>query len=474
MSCALSSALVLAGGCLLVADSRAQTNDDVNAGIQFNFSTPGARSLAMGGAFLALADDATAAYTNPAGLTNLTVGGSEVTVELRQWSYTNIFPDRGHIAGAPSGIGIDTVGGLQDGTADSRTEGLSFLSVGYVVPGGWTLAVYRHQLASFEARATAQGFLQGEGNDVFRVFPSRSRLNLEIANYGLAAGYRLLTSEKRGSLSVGLGLSYYQSEMFSSTERFSRLNRDEAGEERHRQPGGFFGPADFLGDNLNNTILQEGQDSDWGFNLGLLWRSGGKEAWRLGAAYRRGPSLASHARFIFGPAAERADPRNKNGSEAAGVGGEAVLHVPDVYGVGVAWSPARGKLRLTLDADRVEYSRLLDGLTNVLLQAQTTFRRSEYRIPDADELHLGVEYVFFVLESKLVGTARFGAWQEPDHALDYVGSNPIFIARFRPGEDQVHVASGLGFVIGENFQLDVAYDHSDRDRVLSVALVKFF
>src|SRR5574340_865677 len=47
--------------------------------IQLNLVNPGGKSLAMGGAFVALADDATAALANPAGLTQLTawqVGGS--------------------------------------------------------------------------------------------------------------------------------------------------------------------------------------------------------------------------------------------------------------------------------------------------------------------------------------------------------------------------------------------------------------
>jgi hypothetical protein len=38
---------------------------------QFDFLNPGARSLALGSAFIAVADDATAAFTNPAGLTFL-------------------------------------------------------------------------------------------------------------------------------------------------------------------------------------------------------------------------------------------------------------------------------------------------------------------------------------------------------------------------------------------------------------------
>ena len=78
--------------CILhpIADvANAQTNLETNAGIQFNFSTPGASNLALGGAFLALADDASAAYTNPAGLTSILE--PEVMVEGRIWEYTHIF-----------------------------------------------------------------------------------------------------------------------------------------------------------------------------------------------------------------------------------------------------------------------------------------------------------------------------------------------------------------------------------------------
>jgi long-chain fatty acid transport protein len=44
--------------------------------VDLNLSNPGARSLALGGAFVALADDATAAFANPAGLTNSTLSDS--------------------------------------------------------------------------------------------------------------------------------------------------------------------------------------------------------------------------------------------------------------------------------------------------------------------------------------------------------------------------------------------------------------
>src|SRR5439155_7323916 len=59
--------------CALATLPLAAQNTDIEslAGLQFNFGNPGARSLGMGGAFLGLADDASAAEANPAGLTIL-------------------------------------------------------------------------------------------------------------------------------------------------------------------------------------------------------------------------------------------------------------------------------------------------------------------------------------------------------------------------------------------------------------------
>ena len=41
-------------------------NSETFGGFQFNFNNPGARALGMGGAFVAVADDATAVVANPA------------------------------------------------------------------------------------------------------------------------------------------------------------------------------------------------------------------------------------------------------------------------------------------------------------------------------------------------------------------------------------------------------------------------
>src|SRR5881409_893206 len=71
--------------CAAAVVPLAAQNTDIESlsGLQFNFGNPGARSLGMGGAFLGLADDASAAEANPAGLTILRK--PEISVEARNY-----------------------------------------------------------------------------------------------------------------------------------------------------------------------------------------------------------------------------------------------------------------------------------------------------------------------------------------------------------------------------------------------------
>ena len=75
------SAGILFALFLLATSAGAQTGPLT---FEFSFSNPGARSLGLGGAFAALADDATAAFANPAGLVQLV--RPEVSIEGRSWS----------------------------------------------------------------------------------------------------------------------------------------------------------------------------------------------------------------------------------------------------------------------------------------------------------------------------------------------------------------------------------------------------
>jgi len=106
-----SSAVVL-GIWLLSLPVQAQGGPTT---LQFSFSNPGARSMGFGGAFIGLADDATAAFANPAGLVQLV--RAEVSLEGRRWSYDTPFTEGGRASGLPTGVGIDDVAGLRIGSS---------------------------------------------------------------------------------------------------------------------------------------------------------------------------------------------------------------------------------------------------------------------------------------------------------------------------------------------------------------------
>jgi len=69
------------------AGDKGLTNSETFSGFQFNFNNPGARSLGMGGAFVAVADDATAVIANPAGLVILQ--RPELSGEVKFTRFTN-------------------------------------------------------------------------------------------------------------------------------------------------------------------------------------------------------------------------------------------------------------------------------------------------------------------------------------------------------------------------------------------------
>src|SRR5215203_5791559 len=186
--------LVLAYGLAVPTLALAQSDVEVNANVEFNFSTPGARSLGMGGSYLGSVDDATAAYSNPAGL--LQLSKPEVLVEGRHWRYQTPFADRGRASGTPTGTGADTLGGVTLSTAESELDGISYAAL--VVPRPtWALAAYYHQVADFQSDFETGGiFSLG-----FRLRPVQSTYALEISEAGLA-----FARQWQNGVAVGIGV----------------------------------------------------------------------------------------------------------------------------------------------------------------------------------------------------------------------------------------------------------------------------
>lgn len=430
-----------------LAPVAAQTNLETNAGVQFNFSTPGAGNMGLGGAFLALAFDASAAYTNPAGLT--TIAAPEALVEVRHWTYTHAFTDHGRIEGQTiTGDGFDETPGLQDGHAEDQVTGLSFVS--YVYPlRDWSFSIYRHELVNFAADFSAQGaYLERTrgrnplgipGTLDGRLASLRNQMDIGITAYGAATAYRLPRD-----FSLGIAFCYFDFSINSTADRFLP---------------GLFEKSTFPSDQLVNSQTQQGEDGDWGFNAGFLWESP-TGRWSAGGVYRQGPDFTFRARSQPEEnALLRFEPRER----------QATFHVPDVFGVGLAFRPGDA-FRVAFDYDRVLYSQLTDDFVDIFdlatLSPSQPNEIHRFVIDDADELHLGVEYAF--LHRWPVLTVRAGAWYEPDHSLRFEGENVGFRAVFRPRGDQMHYTAGVGMAL-RRIQVDAAFDHSERVSVVSLS-----
>jgi len=428
-------ALILLLGQLLVPAG--VLGQEAAVPLQFNFSDPGARSMGFGGAFVALADDATAAFANPAGLAQILK--PEVSIEGRHWSYSTPFTEGGRAEGLPSGFGIDSTIGLRTATSDVDITGLSFLSL--VIPKGrWSLAFYRHDLANFEFSSETQG-LFGGGTDCCQIrdFDMRAANDMDIVSYGLSAAYRV-----NDRFDLGLGLVYYDASFVSNATLF-RSDDDSA--------ASIIGPNSYLPERsvLNERIFFD--DSDTALAAGFLWRLSDK--WSIGGVYRQAPELNLGVELTAG---EAFDPGVAPGDvllQSAGV-----LEMPRMYGLGLAYRDPDGRLTVSFQWDQVKYSSIVDSL-----------RLDDRAMDDANELHLGAEYVF--IDSKPIVALRFGAWLEPDHQLRNNSDNVFAEALLPRGKDEVHLSVGLGLAM-PRFQIDVAADFADHLNTLSLSVIYNF
>ena len=443
-------------------------NVDIEAlsGLQFNFGNPGARSLGMGGAFLALADDASAAEANPAGLTVLRK--AEVSLEARNYQEQQLFTTSGtfpEIERTPF-------------THYSDRVVVTFGSVVYPIKN-FTLGLYYHeplnnqgagvvapryddltgqlesQLPNFflpsgggapisEAECEA---LRRQTNNPFacleyRVDPFVSALDVRQRTYGFAAAWQL-----HPKFSVGATVRHQRFQEAAFTFRFSQTF----------DPSSVSVQATAKEKNGEIEIVEE---TDTTFAVGLKWSPMDKLS--FGGVYKKGPTFT--APLFFAGAAT-----NNEFLKVA----DTNFHIPDVMGAGVSFRPIP-VLTINFDAVHVKYSNLVDDFVASVADVRE-LSESPFGADDVTELHLGAEYV---LTTKIPVALRAGFWRDPAHAVEWRGplNRPDFIAEamlYPKGETQNHISAGIGLA-WQKFQIDAAYDGSDTYKVASLSVVTRF
>lgn len=445
LSVAVSCGLLAASGSAL-----AISNNEANANIPFSFATPGARSLAMGGAFLGAADDATAALANPAGLTRLGLE-QQVMLEFRHNSPSTPYAGGGSATNNPF-----STRGVAYGEDTTSVDYVSY--VAWVLPQDrWALALYRTAMVDFEADFTTNRIDLNSFPGTF-VRPYSSVADLDVVGYGASFAFNV-----NDNLSVGLGATWYDFEIESVTDRFE---------------------GD--GVTLANRQIQDGDDDDVGFNVGVLYK--GSDAFSFGLSYRSAPEFrysATNTVFrVTDPATGQLVTLNPP-VEAANF--RTPFKAPDVLGIGMSWR-ATDQFTINFDINRVGYSNLSEQVDDAFFTGgafeaniDPQILRS-LEIEDAIEPRLGVEYVVATMEYPI--SVRAGWWKEKRHTLEFNADpdslnfdNQVVATAnavlFSAGQDEHHYSFGFGWAF-PNFQIDLGYDHSDTMEILAVSGVYRF
>ena len=406
---------------LTAVDANAQTSLQIP--LQFDFVNPGAKSLALGGAYVGLADDATAAFANPAGLTQL--GASEVSAELRASKVTTSFLERGRLSGSLLNIGIDTVQGPVFANSTGSDIGAGFVSGIYVHPSHrWVVAGYRHELARIDQSFLSQGVFQ-RAPDRFsdeRDRPQEAIRKIAITSYGASGSYKL---SRR--IAVGGSLTLYHFHIDSTFRRFIPL-------------GGFTGLADLQ--NEDGRATQKGDDIGLAPTLGILVGDG---PWRLGLNYRQGAS------FTYTTVDGNLPPV------------EPTFRVPHTVAFGASYR-VQSRLTLTGEVTRVMYSRLRDDF--VTDQANKTGRADSFSISSGTEVRGGIQYALPALKGR--PRLRVGLWRDPDHTIKFTplaggGSadrifDERFLAALSKGKTRLHGTGGVGLTFTPHTEWNAGID----------------
>ena len=485
--------LVLACTCLPVLGL---TDEEVFRDFRFNFINPGARALSLGGAFIAVGDDATAAQSNPAALKY--IDRIQVFVEWRSTQRdTAVFePSRSFGSKTPGSNDV-----FLDLVSVSNPEDRSFPSfVSIALPfqvgtKRWTLALSRQPVLysrsglSDGTRGTnlefaLPGFPVVVVNDPL-TGPRTERYTVDVR----ASGY--LDTEL---VYWNAGLQFELTRHFSLgiTATYATLDMQSGVRTTFADPRSILDPInprrDADGDGVLDPIVRmtsiDGTDSAFAYSVGLLWSPdflfpSQISPIRLGVVYRKGARLSVSESYV-----EEAAPGVFTDVRAPF---DNVIRVPDRYGVGLGYF--LGRWTLAVDLERIKYSDLLEGFTTGInaftsdvvpdsAVSRDPTRSIRFEVDDATILRVGAEYSLLT-QGGWQHQFRAGFYSAPDNRLrmtEFDSSNPdvstAYLDAFRGSETENHFTVGYSVALpAQRYQLQFAGDFGERGTELVVSSI---
>ena len=435
---------------VLAGTAAAQTNDEVFPQFQWNFSTPGARANAMGRAFIGLADDATAAITNPAGLTALT--RPQVYVELKS---NDLKVNRLAVR--------DSLFSAQTSPFGGTINSVPFFAASMpLLNGRVAVGVSRSEFLNYQesfsltSRTIPDSLCTSPiSRSCRQMFPETGSTDFRGSSLGASVAVNVNKMVK-----VGFTVAR---DMLDAKTRATRFE---------------VARPDIVLDEASIDSSSSGTSA----TVGVLFKPTDKIS--AGITYTKAPTFQLQELYQFNvgdcefftcPGGVPSNQPLRNYTSAAFINGIGVeINVPDRIGLGVSARPTP-RLTVAFDAVRINYSKLAKNFT--IIFGRESLTSSNFAINDVTEIHAGGEYTLFDSLKGLNAPVlvRAGVFTNPAHRVQFIpgsnsATNDFQSAVFNTGtaETQVKGTIGAGLVFSRRVQMDLAYVWK-QDVVLSAA-----
>ena len=418
----LLSALTLAG--TLPAQTPIGTLISEQSRSAFTIEGAGARAMGLGGAFIAVADDATAVSFNPAGLAQLLA--PEVSLVARGLQRNVAYQDfettgRRRVLSVSDALAsstrFDPV--FASATAPVRLAGRNLV---FQLSIQRAFALSEHDDRTLQEVPVSAG--TGSPSQVQQSINQSGQIDL----YSLAVAYEV---SQRILLGVGYNQWRGRWEISSFSQRTSPTRVTTVG--------------------FHQSNAMEGSN----FNLGLIWRW---PTWSLGLVRRTG----FHADYTFATelTSNLADLNSVTPPTQTG------LHWPSGTGIGLAYRPREHWL-ITADATHTLWStaRYMSGSPSLDGLSFFDYDRGS-RTPNATTAHLGTEYLWITPQDSVI-PLRAGLSREPQPLVDATTGEQRVIYRVSLGSGLKRGSTGLDIAYRYGWSKRRASQFLEVDQLLS-------
>jgi len=373
--------VLLVGSLLFGASSEAATLfQQVGVASSPNPVGSGARAVGMGGAFIGVADDATAASWNPAGLIQLEKPEVSIVAEYykrREEFSSEVRPEINN-------------------TGEVNNANLNYFSVTYPFKSfrNIVVSVNYQRLYDFNRSFSHSLDFSSAGLDVVQ----NKQFDQEgfLGPVGLAGAIQITPS-----LSVGVTLNVWT----------GRLLWDNGWKENFTERS--VGTQGGVPVTIDTRVSDEYADfRGFNGNIGILWNI--TPTLTLGGVIKTPFTASVDHKFTFSQSSQFGPPVNTTVTSQFSVVDEVEVEMPLSYGVGLAWR-ASDALTLDIDVYRTHWKDyLLKDASGNEFSPIDGRPASESDIHNTTQVRLGGEYLFIFPEKNITVPLRAGLFYDPE------------------------------------------------------------